>query len=103
MTRRSSRVGDVLRDATSLDPANVDRLYGLEPIYEPDDAAAVTALPFVELQCPSCGETIGTHIDVSGGSRTYIEDCQVCCRPMEIHVECGSDGNLQSAWAQRSE
>lgn len=107
--RIANRLDEVVRDATRLDPEHVDRLYGLEPVFEPATDAGgqasggVTALPYVELQCPFCGETIGTSVDVSAGSRSYIEDCQVCCRPMEIHLECGADGNLLRAWAQRSD
>ncbi|MEO7773578.1 MAG: CPXCG motif-containing cysteine-rich protein [Steroidobacteraceae bacterium] len=104
MARRSpSKLEEVVRAATHIAPENVDRLYGLEPVFEPDGAHGVMALPFVELQCPSCGETIGTTVDVSAGSRCYIEDCEVCCRPMEIHIECGENGGLGSAWAQRSD
>jgi Cysteine-rich CPXCG len=105
--RTPSKLDEVVRDATRLDAEHVDRLYGLEPVYEPATTPGapqgVTALPYVELQCPFCGETIGTSVDVSAGSRSYIEDCQVCCRPMDIHIECGADGNLVSAWAQRSD
>jgi hypothetical protein len=108
MARRiPGKLDEVIREATRLDPAHVDRLYGLEPVFEPaaleGTAAGVTALPFVELQCPWCGEVIGTSVDVSAGARSYIEDCQVCCRAMEIHIECGADGNLRHAWAQRSD
>lgn len=37
--------------------------------------------------CPFCGEPISLLIDISAGSQSYIEDCQVCCRPMEVHIE----------------
>lgn len=39
-----------------------------------------------EIDCPSCGETITILIDPSAGSQDYIEDCQVCCRPMQVAV-----------------
>lgn len=26
-------------------------------------------------------------IDLSAGSQSYIEDCQVCCQPMQISFE----------------
>jgi len=39
-----------------------------------------------EISCPFCGETFTTFIDISGGSQQYIEDCQVCCRPIELKV-----------------
>lgn len=37
--------------------------------------------------CPYCGEPIELLVDESAGSTSYVEDCQVCCRPMQIDVE----------------
>ncbi len=34
--------------------------------------------------CPYCGETISMVLDTSVGRQTYIEDCEVCCRPIQI-------------------
>ncbi|MDX5333403.1 MAG: CPXCG motif-containing cysteine-rich protein, partial [Gammaproteobacteria bacterium] len=39
----------------------------------------------VTLDCPYCGEANHTVLDLSAGGQDYIEDCQVCCRPMAIH------------------
>ncbi|ARV12466.1 CPXCG motif-containing cysteine-rich protein [Gilvibacter sp. SZ-19] len=36
-------------------------------------------------QCPYCWETISMLLDPSV-SQTYIEDCEVCCNPIEISV-----------------
>ena len=44
------------------------------------------------VQCPSCGETIELLIDCSVERQTYIEDCEVCCRPINIVVLSGEDG-----------
>lgn len=49
-------------------------------------------LQTVEVECPYCGETIELLIDGSAGSQTYVEDCQVCCRPMHVSVSVGPDG-----------
>jgi hypothetical protein len=35
-------------------------------------------------QCPYCWESISMLVDTSVSSQTYIEDCEVCCRPIEI-------------------
>lgn len=43
----------------------------------------------VEVDCPFCGEVFTTFVDVSAGSQTYIEDCQVCCRPIEMRISIG--------------
>ena len=36
--------------------------------------------------CPSCGEEISMVLDLSVSRHTYIEDCEVCCNPIEIGV-----------------
>ena len=43
--------------------------------------------------CPYCGETITLLIDGSVEDQQYIEDCEVCCRPIHIHVAIREDGN----------
>lgn len=40
----------------------------------------------VEIECPYCGEQIVLLVDGSAGTQEYIEDCQVCCRPMNVRV-----------------
>ena len=35
--------------------------------------------------CPYCGEEISMLIDISIRSQNYIEDCEVCCNPIDIH------------------
>jgi len=34
--------------------------------------------------CPYCWEKISFLIDTSIEEDSYIEDCQVCCRPIEL-------------------
>jgi len=46
---------------------------------------------FVEITCPYCGESFETGVDASAGSARYIEDCQVCCKPMEIDVQVSGE------------
>ena len=40
-----------------------------------------------DIACPYCGETITILIDESVGAQQYIEDCQVCCRPIEVYID----------------
>ncbi|WP_299013372.1 CPXCG motif-containing cysteine-rich protein [uncultured Polaribacter sp.] len=35
-------------------------------------------------QCPYCWEEISMILDSSVRQQTYIEDCEVCCNPIEI-------------------
>ncbi|MFO7720153.1 MAG: CPXCG motif-containing cysteine-rich protein [Gillisia sp.] len=37
-------------------------------------------------QCPYCWEEISMLLDASVTTQTYIEDCEVCCNPIEIYV-----------------
>jgi hypothetical protein len=86
----------------SLDHRDIDRLYGLEPVYEPGKGLpALLPEEFVSVQCPYCGERLETRVDVTEGERTYIEDCQVCCRPIEFHVEVMDSGALSAVRVQR--
>ena len=39
------------------------------------------------IHCPFCGESISILLDLSAGGQSYIEDCQVCCRPIQITFE----------------
>lgn len=34
--------------------------------------------------CPCCWQEISMLIDLYSGDQTYIEDCEVCCNPIEI-------------------
>ena len=43
-------------------------------------------LEFVDVYCPACGEPLQLAIDMSAGAQAYVEDCQVCCRPMLVRV-----------------
>ena len=39
-------------------------------------------------QCASCGEWNSTSVDESAGRRqSYVEDCQVCCKPNVLRIE----------------
>jgi hypothetical protein len=41
--------------------------------------------------CAGCGEWNVTTVDNSAGRRqSYVEDCQVCCKPNLLHVEYDS-------------
>lgn len=44
--------------------------------------------------CPYCGETILVLVDDSLPRQNYIEDCQVCCRPIVFDVVVDADGEI---------
>ena len=44
------------------------------------------------INCPYCGEPIEITVDVSAGQQDYIEDCQVCCKPMQVRIRVSAEG-----------
>ena len=44
-------------------------------------------------RCPYCGQEISMLLDLSVKTQTYVEDCEVCCRPIEVVVRV-EDGEL---------
>ena len=36
-------------------------------------------------QCPYCWEEISMLLDSSISNQTYVEDCEVCCNPIEVN------------------
>jgi hypothetical protein len=51
---------------------------------------------FQSVQCPYCGEAIELAVDDSAGAQAYIEDCSVCCRPIEVcQAGVGADAYLE--------
>lgn len=43
------------------------------------------------IDCPYCGEVVEILVDASIPRQQYIEDCQVCCRPISLRVEIDED------------
>ena len=41
--------------------------------------------------CPYCGETFTAFLDLSQGDHHTIEDCAVCCRPIEFLIKTDND------------
>lgn len=50
-------------------------------------------MPNVMVRCPYCGEAIDLVIDDSVEHQQYVEDCQVCCRPINVSAAI-EDGEL---------
>jgi len=46
------------------------------------------------ISCPYCGESINVLIDVSELNQQYIEDCHVCCKPINFIISESIDGEL---------
>jgi hypothetical protein len=104
MTRRKAMELEALTGSIArLDADSIDRLYGLEPVYEPgaDRAASLAPEEFVAVRCPWCGERLETRIDMTAGEAGYVEDCEVCCRPIEFTIERADGGALLAVAVSR--
>jgi len=53
---------------------------------------ATFGMESVNSMCPYCGEPIELLVDSSVRKQNYIEDCQVCCKPITVHVIVDEDG-----------
>jgi hypothetical protein len=53
-------------------------------------------LEWQDYQCPYCGAAVQALLDLSAGDQQYVEDCPVCCRPIEFSLQTdGADWALQ--------
>jgi hypothetical protein len=99
--RKSPQLESLTKRISSRDDRDIDQLYGLEPIFEPGVGRGGELEQFVPVQCPYCGERLETRVDLTAGEREYIEDCEVCCRPIEFGIELEEDGALRAMRVQR--
>jgi hypothetical protein len=103
MTRRKApELNRLERRIARLDGASIDELYGLEPVWEPA-TARLAPEEFVAVSCPYCGERLTTRVDLTSDEAAYVEDCEVCCRPIEFAVErdADADGALLAVGVRR--
>jgi Cysteine-rich CPXCG len=106
MTRRKAMELESLKGRIArLDADSIDRLYGLEPVYEPgaEHVASLAPEEFVAVRCPWCGERLETRVDMTADDAAYIEDCEVCCRPIEFGIERADGGALLAVAVRRLE
>lgn len=59
-------------------------------------------LPEQFFVCPYCGERVSVLLDLSAGSASYLEDCEVCCRTVAIRV-AAEGGRLMAFSAERAD
>ncbi|HTT01970.1 MAG TPA: CPXCG motif-containing cysteine-rich protein [Steroidobacteraceae bacterium] len=95
MKRPRSHKVPTLGDSNASTQRDVDALYGLEPVFEPGREPGRELGPastFHRIECPYCGERFDTQVETGAGTATYIEDCQICCQPIEFDLQVDSDG-----------
>lgn len=54
------------------------------------------------VQCPYCGETTEIDIEPLEEAQSLIQDCEVCCRPIQYEVTMNADDEIEVV-ASRSE
>jgi len=52
----------------------------------PDDSQAMEIAE--RIACPYCGQSMDLVVDTSVPEQRFTTDCEVCCRPFEVFVEC---------------
>jgi len=53
-----------------------------------------------DVVCPHCGQTFSLEIDTSQSEQDLIEDCSVCCRPINLTIRCRPGEIVASAFSQ---
>ena len=76
-----------------------NRLYGLERARQPRRHAALEQC--IEFSCPYCGEQTDSTFDETAASVALIEDCRVCCQPVQITFHTDRSGGLARVVAKR--
>ena len=54
-----------------------------------------------EFICPYCWQSVTLLLDSSVRKQSYIEDCEVCCNPIDIKYEYDNQGYLSRFEALR--
>lgn len=44
--------------------------------------------------CPFCGEPTAVTVDDEAGRHVFVQDCDVCCHPIQIRAVVGADGEV---------
>lgn len=52
-----------------------------------------------QIPCPYCGQPNTVVVDSSARSQQFTTDCEVCCRPFRVSIECEA-GEILSIDAQ---
>jgi hypothetical protein len=69
-----------------LDPDLQSVLKHVAPPVKDEAVAAEPIDEWVSLACPFCGESIDVHVTNDEIGQTLTNDCDVCCRPVSMHI-----------------
>lgn len=51
----------------------------------------------VRVQCPCCWESFLLLVDPSVEQQEYVEDCEICCQPIDFTIDIDADGSARVA------
>lgn len=60
-------------------------------------------LQITNVLCPYCGQSFETTVDCLAGNQQYIEDCPVCCRPIEFDAVIGQEFTIDALVLKRDD
>ena len=63
----------------------------------------MTPLEAIEVSCPYCGQQYEAIVDCSAGDREYVEDCEVCCRPVVFMLRVDVAGGFSGIEVRRED
>lgn len=78
-------------------PRNCNRKWFIEPERRKEKSHAHAAeSEFMEyfFICPYCWEEISMVLDTSVRRQAYVEDCEVCCNPIEVRYVVDDEGGI---------
>jgi hypothetical protein len=55
----------------------------------------MSLLDEIEVHCPYCNSPFAIEAEPALAEQRFIEDCPVCCAPIEFELNAGSDGGWQ--------
>src|SRR2546430_12861626 len=85
--RKATGLERLRRRITRLDAHSIDRLYGLEPVWEPGAAAPhVAPEPFVAARCPYCRDRLATPAALPAARPGNMGDSAGSCQPHSRQV-----------------
>jgi len=62
-----------------------------------------SAVLSMQVQCPYCWESFEVMIDHCGENQQYIEDCQICCQPINFNILVGEMQEVQVSVSAENE
>jgi transcription elongation factor Elf1 len=69
----------------------------------PPGCANIQMLEEHHFTCPYCWQQISMLLDLSRGGQSYVEDCERCCKPIDISFDSSEDGVVSDFSAEPSQ